>query len=85
MDASARATREDVVRELGELDELVIARILAVGPSLGEVVEARGRLTDDGDGPLRPPPTAIVDRIVTLVRDDLERLEADDDELSPPL
>ena len=75
------AGHADVVRELGPLDDLAVAKILALGPTVAALVEARVVLAEGG----RPPgaersPGPLVERIVDLVRDLLAREEADADE-----
>ena len=80
---AAAADRADIRRELGDLDDLTVGRILALGPSVAEVVEASVRLAQ-GDDPdvVRGPPSLLVQRIVREVRDALER--AEEDEMLPP-
>jgi hypothetical protein len=75
------AGRADVVRELGALDDLAVAKILALGPTVAALVEARVVLAE-GDAPrgARRSPGPVVERIVDLVRDLLAREEADVDE-----
>jgi hypothetical protein len=87
MEPVTRASREDVLREFGELDDLVMARILALEPSQADLVAARQRLAE-GEAPLAAPPTHsevpldTVGRIVALVYEENVRL-AEDDELTP--
>ena len=66
------AARSDVVQELGPLDDLTVAKILELGPTVASLVEARVYLAE-GE-PVRGPrrsPGPVVERIVDLVRDAL--------------
>jgi hypothetical protein len=87
MERKSRAAREDVLREFGELDDLVVASILALEPSLADLVEARQRL-DEGQAPLdtlpdpSEAPLGVVGRIVALVYEEDQKL-AEDEELTP--
>jgi hypothetical protein len=87
MEPKTRVTREDVLREFGELDDLVTARILALEPTLADLVMARQRL-EEGESPLETlttqseAPLDMVGRIVALVYEENVRL-AEDEELTP--
>lgn len=76
--AQQPAGSADVARELGLLDDLAVAKILALEPTVAALVEARV-LLGEGDAP-RGASDPVVDRIVDLVRDQLARDEADADE-----
>lgn len=78
-----RATKDDVVRLFGELDDAAIERVLAVGASLAELREARGWI--DGDEELEQAlgePTSVrVNQVIDLVQAYVEdeELEGDTD------
>ena len=63
----ATATRADVARELGDLDEEVLERILALGPSVEDLCVARARLQRPAADPSRSG--SDVERLVEAVRD----------------
>lgn len=48
-DATRRATRDDIRHMLGELDDVVVAEILAAQPSYGDLSEATIWARGDGD------------------------------------
>lgn len=78
-----RATRDDVVRLFGELDDAAIERVLAVGATVTELREARGWI--DGDEELEQSlgePTSVrVHQVIDLVQAYVEEedLEGDTD------
>ena len=72
------ATREDVQSILGELDDLIIERIVETGASSEEIAEALASLDDaqrSGDQPHVPTSGKVVE-----VRAILQDLAADDDD-----
>jgi hypothetical protein len=72
------ATREDVQSILGDLDDLVIERVLATGATSEEIAEALASLDDaqrSGDQPHLPTSGTVVE-----VRAILQELAADDQE-----
>lgn len=74
-------TEEFLVRELGPLDDLTRARILALGATAAEIIEAREWLDgeEEVEAGLGHPSSDRVRRIVTLLRDTW-----DEDEEEPP-
>lgn len=76
----AAATREDVIRLFGEIDEMTVDRVLATGSDVGELREARGWI--DGDEALEQtlgePSSARVTRVIDLVQAYIEEEEPDD-------
>ena len=57
-------TRDDVVRVLGELDDLAIARIVATGASVAELEEAVAEVefdTEVGGRPIEPSSPRVVE------------------------
>ena len=81
MNAHEPADRADVLRELGELDELTVDRILAHGPRIADLVEVRVRLTqeDELDELGRTPPPVVAE-VLRILRDALRQLEEEDEE-----
>lgn len=75
----AKATAALIQRELGVLNELEMARLVALEPSEEEVVEARAWLSGDDEvnRSLGKPSTAKVRQMVELVRAALEEEEPD--------
>ena len=65
--------------ELGLLDDLTIAKILELGPTVTALVEARIYMAegDPAGGPRRSP-GPVVERIVDLVRDALAEVDLDE-------
>ena len=55
------AGHADVVRELGPLDDLTIAKILALGPTVAALVEAHVVLADGEPPGGRPSPGPVVE------------------------
>jgi hypothetical protein len=79
MNPQQPAARSDVLRELGALDDLTIAEILELGPTVAALVEARIYLADeDPTGPRLRSPGPVVQKVVDLVRDQLAREEEED-------
>ena len=72
------AARSDVVRELGPLDDLTLARILELGPTVAALVEARVYMTEGELAGPRRSPGRVVESIVDLVRDALAEIEPDE-------
>jgi hypothetical protein len=62
-------TRKDVITMVGELDDVVVAKIIATGATTDELAEARAWLANDE--PLmnagRPLPSGRVARLVDIV------------------
>lgn len=76
----AKVTAAFVKRELGDLDDLEIAQIVALGPSEAEVVEARAWLegNDDVALALEGPSSGVVEQIVAIAQAAAEAEEDDD-------
>jgi hypothetical protein len=70
------AARADVLRELGALDDLTVAKILELGPTVAALVEARITLAGADPGPHRSP-GPLVEKLVELVRELLAREEGE--------
>jgi hypothetical protein len=72
-------TRSDIVDALGEIEEPVVADMLRIGATAGELAEAKAWLTNNealiNEG--RPLPTGRVSRLIEL-------LEAVDEEAPGP-
>ena len=73
-------TRKDVIAMLGEIDDDVVAEIIASGATLEELAEARAWLANDE--PLmnagRPLPSGRVARVVDIVAAISEEEEQED-------
>jgi hypothetical protein len=73
-----RLTRDDVVKAIGEIDDVAIAEIIGTGATAEELAEAQAWLANDE--PLmnagRPLPNGRVGELVEI----LEELEADEDD-----
>jgi uncharacterized membrane protein YphA (DoxX/SURF4 family) len=69
---STLAGRHDVTREIGELEDWTIGRILEMGATRAQVAEAGARLRGE---PYIDSDSRLVDRIVALARDDLRERE----------
>ena len=54
------ATATDVTRLLGEIDPLTVARVLAVAPTRGELLEAANVAIDDPEQAARTPSQARI-------------------------
>jgi hypothetical protein len=67
--AMSTLTRKDVTAMFGELDDVVIAKIIATGATADELAEAHGWLANDE--PLmnagRPLPSGRVARVVAII------------------
>lgn len=74
------ATRDDVVRLFGELDDAAIDRVLAVGATAVELREARGWI--DGDEELEQalgePTSSRVVQVIDLVQAYIDEEEFDE-------
>ena len=71
-------TRDQVLAELGPVDDGVVAEIVALAPTPAELAEARGwRAADDVfmDGG-RPPPSGRVGRVIRILQRLDEEAEA---------
>jgi hypothetical protein len=72
------ANSEDVRRALGEVEDHVIAEILSLRPSLGDLTHAALWFRGDGDleargaRPMTAPAQAIVEVLIRLREQDLE-------------
>jgi hypothetical protein len=65
------ATRADVIRRLGEIDPLTIARILAIAPTIDELGQAVDLTEDEigfGDEP-RTPSSARVANVRAVINE----------------
>jgi uncharacterized membrane protein YphA (DoxX/SURF4 family) len=69
---SSLAGRPDVTREIGELEDWTVGRILEMGATRAQVAEAGARLRGE---PHIGTDSRLVDRIVALARDDLRERE----------
>jgi hypothetical protein len=73
-------TRKDVTAMLGELDDVIVAKIIATGATTEELAEAHAWLTNDE--PLmnagRPLPSGRVARLVDIVAAINEEEEAEE-------
>jgi hypothetical protein len=73
-----RLTRDDVIKAIGEVDDVAIAEIIGTGTTAEELAEARAWLANDE--PLmnagRPLPNGRVGELVEI----LSELEADEDD-----
>jgi uncharacterized protein (DUF433 family) len=80
LEAMSTLTRKDVIAMLGELDDDVIAEIIASGATLEELAEAHAWLTNDE--PLmnagRPLPSGRVARVVDIIAAISEEEEQED-------
>jgi uncharacterized protein (DUF433 family) len=80
LEAMSTLTRKDVIAMLGELDDDVIAEIIASGATLEELAEAHAWLANDE--PLmnagRPLPSGRVARVVDIVAAISEEEEQED-------
>jgi hypothetical protein len=69
LEAMSTLTRKDVIAMLGEIDDDVVAEIIASGATLEELAEARAWLANDE--PLmnagRPLPSGRVARVVDII------------------
>lgn len=74
------ATRDDVVRLFGELDDVTVDRVLAIGASLAELREARAWIDGDEEveQTLGEPSSARVNQVVDMVQAYIEEEEPDD-------
>ena len=73
-----RLTRDDVVKAVGEVDDVAIAQIIGTGAAVEELAEAQAWIANDD--PLlnagKPLPTGRVRELVDI----LAELETDEDE-----
>jgi uncharacterized protein (DUF433 family) len=80
LEAMSTLTRKDVIAMLGELDDDVIAEIIANGATLEELAEAHAWLANDE--PLmnagRPLPSGRVARVVDIIAAISEEEEQED-------
>lgn len=80
------ASHDEIVGMLGDIDELIVERLVETGASLDEIAEAWGDLADErrADEPsslaLSPKVTAVRS-ILEQVRDDIDDDGADDNRL----
>ena len=74
-------TRDDVIREVGEVDDVTIAEIIGTGATAEELVEARAwlanedALTDAG----KPPPSGRVRELIDILAELATDEDADED------
>lgn len=70
-------TRKDVIEALGELDDVVVADIIATGATPAELAEAHAWTTNDEAliNAGRPLPTGRVARIVEIIHPKLREEE----------
>jgi hypothetical protein len=71
------ATRDDVIELLGEVDDLVVERVVATGASVGEIGEALDSLEGEyrsGEGRVELSPRVIEVRAILadVVENDLD-------------
>jgi hypothetical protein len=74
-----KATEEFVRQELGDLEDLDVARIIELGASEAEVMEARAWVEGDEDTAraLEGPSTGVVARLVAIAQAAAERYDDD--------
>jgi hypothetical protein len=78
LSGSERITRDDIIKAIGEVDDVTIANIIAIGATTDELAEAQAWMANDE--PMmnagRPLATGRVRELVDI----LAELEPDDDE-----
>jgi hypothetical protein len=77
-----RLTRDDVIKAVGEVDDVTIADIIGTGASAEELAEAQAWLVN-GDALLKsgkPPPSGRVRELIDI----LAELEPDEDDAEEP-
>ena len=78
LSGSERITRDDILKAIGEVDDVTIANIIAIGATTDELAEAQAWMANDE--PMmnagRPLATGRVRELVDI----LAELEPDDDE-----
>jgi tetratricopeptide (TPR) repeat protein len=62
------ADRADVIRELGDLDDATREAIVALGPTVADLVEVRAWLSGPEHGHERGQPGPVVQRILQVIR-----------------
>ena len=81
-----RLTRDDVVKAVGEVDDVAIAQIIGTGAAVEELAEAQAWIANDD--PLlnagKPLPTGRVRELVDILAE-LEPSEDDDDKEAGPV
>jgi hypothetical protein len=73
-----RLTRGDVIKAVGEVDDVTIAEIIGTGATAEELAEAQAWIANEGGLPDagKPPPTGRVRELINM----LAELEPDEDE-----
>jgi hypothetical protein len=78
LSGSERITRDDIIKAIGEVDDVTIANIIAIGATTDELAEAQAWMANDE--PMmnagRPLATGRVRELVDI----LAELQPDDDE-----
>ena len=79
-----RITREDIIKAVGEVDDVTIAQIIGTGASPEELAEAQAWIVNDdpllNDG--KPLPSGRVRELIDILAE-LEPSEDDDKEAGP--
>jgi hypothetical protein len=74
VEANAPADRGDIHRELGDMDDLLVQHLLALGPRVADIVEVRIRLTQEDElDRLHKLPSPVVREALRLVRAEIRR------------
>lgn len=81
-----RASASDVIETFGPLDEDLVARIVAVGPSEAELLEAKAWMAADHYmGPAgKPPPKGHVKEVCELIEAAEAEFAEEDAPAAPP-
>ena len=78
-----RLTRDDVIKAVGEVDDVTITQIIGTGATAEELAEAEAWIANE-DALLdtgKPPPTGRVRELIDI----LAELETDEDEEAGPV
>jgi hypothetical protein len=81
MKAMTQLTRDDVIREVGEVDDVTIAQIIGTGAMAEDLVEARAWLANE-DALLdagKPPPVGRVRELIDILAELATDEDADED------
>jgi hypothetical protein len=81
MKAMTQLTRDDVIREVGEVDDVTIAEIIGTGAMAEDLVEARAWLANE-DALLdagKPPPVGRVRELIDILAELATDEDADED------
>jgi hypothetical protein len=81
MKAMTRLTRDDVIKAVGEADDVTIAEIIGTGARAEELVEARAWLANE-DALLdagKPPPSGRVRELIDILAELATNEDADEE------